>query len=91
MMTIPMAENGWARSLLFTTLFCALIAVITTSIWTAPYYENLMISLGYGYSAVFMSWALERFVPPLTQKRTLSLAITLSAAVALGTVNAYFG
>ncbi|WP_112478875.1 sensor histidine kinase [Vibrio variabilis] len=90
MMTIPMTENGWARSLLFTTLFCAFIAVITASIWSAPYYENLMISLGYGYSAVFMSWALERFVPALAQQRTLSLAITLSVAVALGTVNAYF-
>lgn len=90
MMTMPMAENGWARTLLFTTLFCAFIAVITASIWSAPYYENLMISLGYGYCAVFMSWGLERFVPKLAQQRTLSLAITLSAAVALGTVNAYY-
>lgn len=88
-MMIPISENSWARSLFITTLFCAGIAVITASIWVAPYFENLMISLGYGYSAVLMSWLIERFVPQLKDKRTISLAISLLLAVTLGTAHAY--
>ncbi|GAL22341.1 hypothetical protein JCM19235_3036 [Vibrio maritimus] len=48
-----------------------------------------MISLGYGYSAVLMSWLIERFVPQLKDKRTISLAISLLLAVTLGTAHAY--
>ncbi|MFA0442647.1 hypothetical protein BCU70_02755 [Vibrio sp. 10N.286.49.C2] len=83
-------RSNWVRSAIFTSLFCLAIAVITSSIWTAPYYENAFISLGYGYSALFFSWLIERWLPKIAAMRIASLVMSISGAVCLGTINAYF-
>lgn len=53
------------KSLLITTLFCTVIAMMTSNIWPSPFYEHITISLGYGYSAVLCSFVLENNFPTL--------------------------
>ncbi|MCL9776265.1 sensor histidine kinase [Vibrio methylphosphonaticus] len=76
-------------SVVFTTLFCLAIAVLTSSIWSASYLENAIISLGYGYSAVTCSWLVKRFLPKIAQLNLVAVGLSLVGAVCLGTLNAY--
>ncbi|MGF1776723.1 sensor histidine kinase [Vibrio nomapromontoriensis] len=77
------------QSMVFTTLFCLAIAVLTSSIWSASYLENAIISLGYGYSAVSCSWLIHRFLPKIAELNLVAVGLSLVGAVCLGTLNAY--
>lgn len=80
-------SNG-AKSLLFTTLFCIVIAFTTQSIWPSSIYEHLAISFGFGYSAVFSAHLISWLKPELSTR--LVNLLSLSAAMILGTSNAYY-
>ncbi|MUK45098.1 sensor histidine kinase [Aliivibrio fischeri] len=74
------------KSLLITTLFCIVIAMMTSNIWPSPFYEHITISLGYGYSAVLCSFVLEKNFPTLKKAYSTVLAMVLS--ITLGTFHA---
>ncbi|MCE7577705.1 histidine kinase [Aliivibrio fischeri] len=74
------------KSLLITTLFCTVIAMMTSNIWPSPFYEHIIISLGYGYSAVLCSFVLESNFPTLKKAYSTVLAMVLS--ITLGTFHA---
>ncbi|WP_063658782.1 sensor histidine kinase [Aliivibrio fischeri] len=74
------------KSLLITTLFCVVIAMMTSNIWPSPFYEHIIISLGYGYSAVLCSFVLENNFPTLKKAYSTVLAMVLS--ITLGTFHA---
>ncbi|MDD9156366.1 histidine kinase [Aliivibrio sp. S4TY2] len=74
------------KSLLITTVFCVVIAMITSNIWPSPFYEHIIISLGYGYSAVLCSFVLENNFPTLKKAYSTVLAMVLS--ITLGTFHA---
>ncbi|MFA1560489.1 sensor histidine kinase [Aliivibrio fischeri] len=74
------------KSLLITTVFCVVIAMMTSNIWPSPFYEHIIISLGYGYSAVLCSFVLENNFPTLKKAYSTVLAMVLS--ITLGTFHA---
>ncbi len=74
------------KSLLITTVFCVVIAMMTSNIWPSPFYEHISISLGYGYSAVLCSFILEHNFPTLKKAYSTVLAMVLS--ITLGTFHA---
>ncbi|MUK61579.1 sensor histidine kinase [Aliivibrio fischeri] len=74
------------KSLLITTVFCVVIAMMTSNIWPSPFYEHVIISLGYGYSAVLCSFVLEKNFPTLKKAYSTVLAMVLS--ITLGTFHA---
>ncbi|WP_371413419.1 sensor histidine kinase [Aliivibrio sp. EL58] len=74
------------KSLAITTVFCLIIAMMTSNIWPSPFYEHVLISFGYGYSAVLCSFALEWFLPTL--KKAYSTVIAMVLSLALGTFHA---
>ncbi|MUK69007.1 sensor histidine kinase [Aliivibrio fischeri] len=74
------------KSLLITTVFCVVIAMMTSNIWLSPFYEHVIISLGYGYSAVLCSFVLENNFPTLKKAYSTVLAMVLS--ITLGTFHA---
>lgn len=81
-------SSDLVKSLIYTSLFCAVIALVTQTIWQSRYLEHLAISLGYGYSSVFGSVLISRWKPELPT-RTVNL-FSLVIAMVLGTANAYF-
>ncbi|KHA59415.1 ATPase [Vibrio variabilis] len=76
------------RSLILTSLFCMVIAFVTQSIWPSSYMEHLLISIGYGYSAVGTSHLVALFIPSLSSRQVTSIG--LAGAMTIGTANAYF-
>jgi len=74
------------KSLLITTVFCVVIAMITSNIWPSPFYEHIIISLGYGYSAVLCSFVLENNFPTL--KKAYSTVLAMMLSITLGTFHA---
>ncbi|MCE4935221.1 sensor histidine kinase [Aliivibrio fischeri] len=74
------------KSLLITTVFCVVIAMMTSNIWPSPFYEHIIISLGYGYSAVLCSFVLENKVPTL--KKAYSTVLAMMLSITLGTFHA---
>ncbi|WP_063654059.1 sensor histidine kinase [Aliivibrio fischeri] len=74
------------KSLLITTLFCTVIAMMTSNIWPSPFYEHITISLGYGYSAVLCSFVLESNFPTL--KKAYSTVLAMMLSITLGTFHA---
>jgi sensor histidine kinase YesM len=80
--------NNSVKSLLFTSLFCIIIAFATQSIWPSALIEHLVISFGFGYSAVFSAHLIS-WVKPDFSLRLVNL-YSLIAAMIFGTCNAYF-
>lgn len=76
------------KSLAYTSLFCAVIAFVTQSIWPSPYLEHLVISLGFGLSAVLCSVLISWWKPEIPV-RMVNL-FSLTGAMVFGTFNAYF-
>lgn len=79
--------NNSIKSLLFTSIFCTIIAFATQSIWPSALFEHLAISFGFGYSAV-LSAHLISWMNPMLSLRIVNL-YSLIAAMLLGTSNAY--
>lgn len=76
------------KSFAYTTVFCAVIAFVTQSIWPSPYAEHLAISLGYGYSSVVSSLIISWWFPQLPNR--IVTALSLVGAMIFGTMNAYW-
>ncbi|MFB9214346.1 sensor histidine kinase [Vibrio sinaloensis] len=76
------------RSLISTTLFCLVIALVTQSIWPSSYLEHMLISFSYGYSAVFSAHIIAWFIPNIST--LLTSAMSLASSMCLGTTSAYF-
>ncbi|MDF2155227.1 sensor histidine kinase [Vibrio sp. CAU 1672] len=79
---------GWWRSLFVTTLFCLFISTMTLSVWGGGYYIHVAISFGFGYSALFFSWLIDRWFPAVP--RMMEVALSLTACLAVGLLNARF-
>lgn len=87
-------KSQWVKSVLFTSLFCAIIAVATMLVWPSSYYEHAVISFGYGYSAVISARIITWLFPNLTSRQ--SDAFSVISALVFGSINAgwwlgYFG
>ncbi|MGY0615105.1 sensor histidine kinase [Vibrio sp. FJH11] len=83
-----MDRGGWLRSIIETTLFCLFIAVMTLFVWGDPLYIHLLVSFGFGYSAIFFSWLIDKLFP--TIPRMMEISISLSACLLFGVTNAQF-
>lgn len=80
--------SSWIRSLIYTSIICTVIAFVTQAIWHNSIVDHLMISFGFGYSAVFSDFALSVIRPQLTSMKVHVISLTVS--MILGTANAYF-
>ncbi|WP_225874879.1 sensor histidine kinase [Vibrio atypicus] len=76
------------RSFVVTTLFCVVIAFVTQSIWPSEFAEHLLISVGYGYSAVITSHLIAWLAPQVSSY--LLTGASLAGAMLFGTMNAHF-
>ncbi|MDW1950783.1 histidine kinase, partial [Vibrio sp. 812(2023)] len=83
-----MVASGWQRSVVVTTLFCLFISGMTLSVWGGPYYVHVLVSFGFGYSALFFSWLIDKLFP--TIPRMLEIALSLTACLLFGVINAQF-
>ncbi|ELA6611379.1 histidine kinase, partial [Vibrio alginolyticus] len=81
-------KSGWPRSLLVTTAFCLFIAAMTLSVWGGPFYIHVAVSFGFGYSAIFFSWLIDRLFP--TIPRMIEVVCSLVACLLFGVINAQF-
>ncbi|MGU3841256.1 sensor histidine kinase, partial [Vibrio diabolicus] len=81
-------ESGWLRSLLVTTVFCLFISAMTLSVWGGPYYVHVLVSFGFGYSAIFFSWLIDRLFHTIT--RMIEVVCSLVACLLFGVINAQF-
>ncbi|MCV5744918.1 hypothetical protein OFN42_32435, partial [Escherichia coli] len=68
-----MVESGWLRSVVVTTLFCLFISVMTLSVWGGPYYVHVLVSFGFGYSALFFSWLVDKLFPSIPRRLEIAL------------------
>jgi sensor histidine kinase YesM len=83
-------QSQSARGIIGTSIFCFIIAIATSSVWGAPFYEHILISFGYGLSAIICSFVIDRCFPNLAQQRLSTVILSLTASVCLGSLNAYF-
>ncbi|EHR4993923.1 sensor histidine kinase [Vibrio parahaemolyticus] len=83
-----MVASGWQRSVVVTTLFCLFISGMTLSVWGGPYYVHVLVSFSFGYSALFFSWLIDKLFP--TIPRMLEIALSLTACLLFGVINAQF-
>ncbi|MBD1559460.1 histidine kinase [Vibrio sp. S9_S30] len=81
-------RNEWVKSVTFTSLFCLMIATVTFYVWDAPFYKHLLISFGYGYSAVLGARIVTLIAPELSPRlvNVLSLVVSMLG----GSANAYY-
>ncbi|NVC62584.1 sensor histidine kinase [Vibrio sp. 05-20-BW147] len=79
---------GWLKAFLVTTVFCLFVSVLTFSLWGGPYYVHLIISFGFGHSALFFSWLIERLLPMIP--RNAEILLSLTACLLFGILNARF-
>ena len=87
MKTIDLSPNGHWRDCYFTTLFCLFVAVVTFTIWGSSWYVHVIISLGFGYSALICSYLLKRFFPAIDS--TIEIMTSLIGSIILGSINAW--
>ncbi len=79
-------KNKWVKSVLFTSLFCAIIAAVTMMVWPSSYYQHAVISFGYGYSAILSSRIITWLFPNLTHRQTDAFSVI--GALIFGSINA---
>ncbi|WP_146455272.1 sensor histidine kinase [Vibrio splendidus] len=88
MSTSSKSEFSWPKSFTLTTIFCALIAVTTQTIWGGDFILNLAISFGFGLSAVGSSFILVKLFK--TESRVFEVGISMLVAMTVGTLNAHY-
>lgn len=81
------AINGM-KSLVFTSLFCVVIAFSTQTIWNGSFLIHIKISLGFGISAVLSAHTIAWFRQDISPRLINLFAICCSMIV--GTTNAYY-
>ncbi|MGF1752684.1 histidine kinase [Vibrio makurazakiensis] len=79
---------SWVKSSLLTTLFCLLIAITTQTIWGGDFFGNVIISLGFGYSALVSSFVIAKLFPKVS--RLVETILSMIIAISVGTINAQF-
>lgn len=79
-------QTSAIKSVALTSIFCLLVAVMTSLIWQAPFIKHCLISFGYGYGAVFSSIAIAYLFPKLGNQWNIAGSLTTSMVV--GTINA---
>ncbi|BDY04320.1 histidine kinase [Ferrimonas sp. YFM] len=77
-----------AKSVLFTVLFCAVVALATSQVWPGPYSNHLLISFGYGASGIVCSRTLLKLFPEMNSRLLTLLSVV--AAMTLGSLHAWF-
>lgn len=82
------SSGTWLRSTLFTTLFCVVIALTTQSVWGGALYKHLIISFGFGYSAILSAKFINVVFPTLS--RRIEVIASLSFSMIFGTLNSQF-
>ncbi|OCH23796.1 sensor histidine kinase [Aliivibrio sp. 1S128] len=75
------------KSFSITTVFCIIIAMVTSNLWPSPFYEHIIISLGYGYSAILSAYILDKLFPMI--RKVYSSAIAMVFTVIFGTLHAF--
>lgn len=75
------------KSVSITTVFCIIIAMVTSNLWPSPFYEHIIISLGYGYSAILSAYILDKLFPMI--RKVYSSAIAMVFTVIFGTLHAF--
>lgn len=90
MMDVKYSGNAfpWIKSVGITSVFCLVIAIATYVVWPDNFYDDLMISFGYGFSAIASARLLNYFFPNMTFRQVNILSV--SAAMIFGTVNAFY-
>lgn len=88
MSTYRNSRSDVVKSFAYTAIFCAVIALVTQTIWPSAYIEHLLISFGYGFSSVIGSIAISHVKPDLSA-RAVNL-FSLVVAMVFGTSNAYW-
>ncbi|MCW8330234.1 histidine kinase [Photobacterium sp. SDRW27] len=78
----------WLRTVGVTSVFCVVIAVATNFVWPDNFYDDLIISFGYGFSAIVSARLLSHFFPGMTFRQVNILSV--SAAMLFGTINAFY-
>jgi len=81
-------HSQWAKSTAITTVFCLVIALTTQSIWQGQLIVNIIISLGFGYSALMSSFLIALWLP--SASKLTESAISMTVAVIAGTINAQY-
>lgn len=79
-------KDKWVKSVLFTSLFCAIIAFATMLVWPSSYYDHALISFGYGYSAIISARIITWRFPSLTARQTDAFSVI--GALIFGSLNA---
>ncbi len=78
----------WIKSVLLTSLFCVLIAFTTQTVWEGGIANHLLISFGFGYSAILSSFVIVRLFPNIS--KLLEAATSMVFSLIVGTLNARF-
>ncbi|MCP5079102.1 MAG: sensor histidine kinase [Psychromonas sp.] len=79
----------YVRSFLLTSIFCFIIALMTSTLWPGDFLKtHLLISFGYGYSALICGKVIQTILPSLTSIKVNLLA--LLSALVVGSLHAYF-
>lgn len=81
-------KSRFLRRLYVTTVFCLFIAAMTFSFWGGTFYIHVLMSFGFGYSAITFSWLMNRLFP--TMSRLTKIVFSLTACVLFGVINAQF-
>jgi len=91
MQTIKNKKNPvsiFRKSFFITSLFCLVIAILTDTVWQGDFYVHLLVSFGYGYSALLSEVILQRLLPRLPPLK--SNFVALFCALILGSMNANY-
>lgn len=88
MTAVCLSSYARTRTILITILFCLLVAGTTYTVWGGPVSLHLLISLGYGFSAIFSSIVLTLIFPKISDQQETGLSLICS--VILGSLNASF-
>lgn len=83
-----LSSSATMRNIIVTTLFCLCVAALTYTVWDGQIYIHLLISLGYGFSAIFSSITLTQMFPKISSQQETILSLIFS--VILGSLNAWF-
>lgn len=87
MMDAKRIESPLLKDLGLTSLFCFIVAMMTFSIWPGSIVVHLLISFGFGYSAIFTSKLVRVLLPKLSSNSTI--LISLTGSIVLGSIHAY--
>ncbi|WP_428474627.1 sensor histidine kinase [Photobacterium profundum] len=79
---------SWGKSFLLTSIFCFIIALTTQAVWSNSLLKHLIISFGFGYSAIFSAKLIHLVFPSISRQR--EIICTLSFSMVFGTLNAQY-